>query len=116
MTNPINFSALLDDALNQLADHGNTAHIRKAAKAEIKTRINAAAPAKPAPGARAAARKARKAADLDELLTKIARTHCVPELETLETRRAGHLDFHEVAVWGLKAALIAAYEAGKASR
>ena len=36
-------------------------------------------------------------------------------IETLETRNNDGLDFHEVSVWGLKAALEAAYEAGLAN-
>ena len=34
-------------------------------------------------------------------------------IETLETRRSDRLDFHDVAVWTLEAALVAAYEAGR---
>ena len=34
-------------------------------------------------------------------------------LETLETRRSDSLDFHEVSVWGVKAALEEAFAAGK---
>lgn len=34
-------------------------------------------------------------------------------IETLETRNSDSLDFHEVSVWSLKAALEAAYELGK---
>lgn len=33
-------------------------------------------------------------------------------IETLEERKADHLDFHEVAAWTLRDALRAAYEAG----
>lgn len=36
-------------------------------------------------------------------------------IETLETRNSDSLDFHDVAVWNIKAALEKAYEAGKAS-
>ncbi len=32
---------------------------------------------------------------------------------TLDERKSDSLDFHEVSVWGLKAALAAAYEAGR---
>jgi len=31
----------------------------------------------------------------------------------LETRNSDHLDFHEVSVWAVKSALMAAYEAGR---
>lgn len=34
-------------------------------------------------------------------------------IETLETKGSDYEDFHEVSVWSLKAALEAAYEAGK---
>ena len=34
-------------------------------------------------------------------------------LDTLETRRMDELDFHDMSVWQLKAALEAAYEAGQ---
>ena len=33
-------------------------------------------------------------------------------LETLNTRNSDRLDFHDVAVWNIKAALQAAFEAG----
>jgi len=34
-------------------------------------------------------------------------------LETLDTRRRDCLDFHDLAVWQIKAALEAAFEAGR---
>ena len=34
-------------------------------------------------------------------------------LETLETRNSDRLDFHDLAVWNIKAALQAAFEAGQ---
>jgi len=34
-------------------------------------------------------------------------------LETLETRNSDELDFSDVAVWSIEAALAAAYEAGR---
>ncbi|MDA8190772.1 MAG: hypothetical protein M0Z68_04675 [Gammaproteobacteria bacterium] len=48
---------------------------------------------------------------LDTLLPKIALDHLL--IETLETRNSDRLDFHEVSVWGVKSALMAAYEAGR---
>ena len=48
---------------------------------------------------------------LDTLLTQIALDHLF--IETLETRHSDRLDFHEVSVWGVKSALMAAYEAGR---
>lgn len=47
---------------------------------------------------------------IDTLLTQIAQQRL--DIETLETRKSDRLDFHEVAVWNLKAALEAAYRAG----
>ena len=47
---------------------------------------------------------------LEQLLTQIAREHL--QVETLATRRSDRLDFHDVAVWCLKDALAAAYQAG----
>ena len=47
---------------------------------------------------------------LEQLLTQIAQQHL--DVETLETRRSDRLDFHDLAVWSLKAALEAAYQAG----
>ena len=44
------------------------------------------------------------------LLTEIAKTHL--SIETLETRNSDALDFHDVSVWGVEAALEAAYQAG----
>jgi len=36
-------------------------------------------------------------------------------IETLKTRKADHLDFHEVSVWQVEEALQAAYQAGRDS-
>lgn len=44
------------------------------------------------------------------LFTAIAKEHL--SIETLETRRSDSLDFHDVSVWGVCAALEAAYQAG----
>jgi hypothetical protein len=51
----------------------------------------------------------------DTARTAAIRTIAARELgiETLETRRSDSLDFHDVAVWTLEAALVAAYEAGR---
>ena len=48
-----------------------------------------------------------------ECLTQIAREHL--GIETLESRGRDALDFHEVGVAGLTAALDAAYRAGQAA-
>lgn len=47
------------------------------------------------------------------LLNTIAQEHL--NIETLETRNSDRLDFHEVSVWGVEQALLAAFEAGKNS-
>jgi len=44
-------------------------------------------------------------------LEEIARRHL--GLETLATRNSDSLDFHDMAVWSMRAALEAAYEAGR---
>jgi len=46
-----------------------------------------------------------------DLLTRIARQHLA--VDTLETRKSDSLDFHDLPVWSLRAALEAAYEAGR---
>jgi len=51
--------------------------------------------------------------DLDALLLSIAKRHTC--FETLETRNSDSLDFHEVSAEGLRQALVAAYEAGRAA-
>jgi hypothetical protein len=49
---------------------------------------------------------------LEQLLQSIADEHLF--ITTLEPRHSDRLDFHEVSVWGVKAALLAAFEAGQA--
>jgi hypothetical protein len=49
----------------------------------------------------------------DTTLAEIAARHL--HLETLEARNSDSLDFHDMAVWSIKAALEAAYEAGRQS-
>ena len=46
----------------------------------------------------------------DQQLQTIAAEHLF--IETLETRNSDRLDFHDVSVWAVKAALQAAFEAG----
>ena len=46
----------------------------------------------------------------EKLLEQIAKEHL--RVETLERRRSDSLDFHDCSVWGIKAALEAAYNAG----
>ena len=48
---------------------------------------------------------------LETQLQQIALDHLF--IETLETRNSDRMDFHEVSVWGVKSALMAAYEAGR---
>lgn len=51
----------------------------------------------------------------DQILASIAAKHL--GLETLETRNSDRHDFHDLAVWAIRAAMEAAYEAGqKAAR
>jgi len=50
----------------------------------------------------------------DESVAKIASSFLW--IETLETRNADRLDFHQVAVWQVKAALEAAFEAGRQTK
>lgn len=49
----------------------------------------------------------------DRILAKIARDHLL--IPTLESRKSDHLDFHDVAVWQVDAALKAAFYAGNRS-
>jgi hypothetical protein len=49
----------------------------------------------------------------DEIFTRIAQQHL--HIETLKARKSDSLDFHDVAVWCVKDALEAAYEAGRKS-
>ena len=46
----------------------------------------------------------------ERTIQKIAADHL--SIDTLETRTSDSLDFHEVSVWGIKAALQAAFDAG----
>ena len=55
----------------------------------------------------------RAAQQLDLLLARIAQEHLF--IETLETRNHDRLDFHDVGVWCVKRALMAAYQAGLAA-
>lgn len=52
-----------------------------------------------------------EAAAPEALLLKIAKKHF--RVETLDTRKSDSLDFYDVAVWQIKDALEAAYQAGK---
>lgn len=49
--------------------------------------------------------------EIDLLLEFIAQDHLA--IESLETRNSDSLDFHEVSVWSLKQALLAAFDAGR---
>ena len=48
---------------------------------------------------------------MKKTIEKIAKEHL--HLETLDTRKSDSLDFKEQSVWGIKAALEAAYKAGE---
>jgi hypothetical protein len=54
--------------------------------------------------------KAKPAAP-ETLILEIATKHFF--VETLETRNSDQLDFHDVAVWAMRAALEDAFEAGR---
>ena len=56
---------------------------------------------------------AKTARQLDQLLTRIAQEHLF--IDTLETRNSDSMDFHDVSVWSVKEALLAAYQAGLAA-
>ena len=49
----------------------------------------------------------------EALMLDIAKRHF--SVETLDTRDSDGLDFHEVAIWSIRAALIEAYAAGLAA-
>lgn len=53
-------------------------------------------------------------AQIQKTIARIALEHC--GFETLDERRSDRLDFREVAVWSMKAALEAAYLAGRAAQ
>lgn len=57
-------------------------------------------------------RPGKKEPMVDELL---AIAKATLHIDTLETRKSDSLDFHDVAVWSVKAALEAAYRAGLAA-
>lgn len=46
----------------------------------------------------------------EQQLLRIALDHLF--IDTLQTSHSDRLDFHEVSVWGVRSALIAAYQAG----
>ena len=50
---------------------------------------------------------------MNATIEKIARE--ILDLETLETRKMDSLDFHDMAVWEIRKALEAAYNAGRES-
>ena len=55
----------------------------------------------------------KAAQQLDQLLARIALDHLF--IETLQTRNSDRLDFHDVSVWAVQSALMAAYQAGLAA-
>lgn len=50
----------------------------------------------------------------EALLAELARQHL--GIETLATRNSDSLDFHDVAVWAIRKALEAAWQAGRDAR
>lgn len=65
------------------------------------------------PRTKKTAKAATASSAVEALIAKIAAEHL--DIETLETRSGDQLDFHNVSVWGLRAALEAAFEAGRKS-
>ena len=59
-------------------------------------------------------KKAQQEALRDLWIDEIGKRHL--HLETVETRNSDRLDFSEQAVWQIKEALEAAYEAGRKSK
>jgi hypothetical protein len=57
--------------------------------------------------------KQTQTAQRDALILEIAKRQFF--VETLETRQRDSLDFHDVAVWAMRAALEEAFEAERAS-
>lgn len=53
----------------------------------------------------------RKQAYKDATVNEIAQR--ILHIDTLQTRKSDSLDFHDVAVWNIKEALEAAFEAGR---
>ena len=49
--------------------------------------------------------------DVEQQLQQIALDHLF--IDTLETQNSDRLDFHDVSVWAIKSALLAAYDAGR---
>ena len=49
-------------------------------------------------------------------LLAIAQKHLSSRIETFDSRNSDSLDFFEVSVWGIEAALRAAYEAGREAK
>ena len=59
----------------------------------------------------AAAAQCDRRVDVGARVAEIAKR--VLWIDTLDTRKSDRLDFHELAVWNIKKALVAAYEAGR---
>lgn len=58
-------------------------------------------------------RPSKEEPTVEKLLVAISKEQF--RIDTLETRKSDSLDFHDVAVWSVKAALEAAYRAGLAA-
>ena len=56
----------------------------------------------------------KRANEREQTVARIAKE--VLMVETIETRNSDRLDFYDVAIWQIEAALTRAYEAGRASR
>lgn len=57
---------------------------------------------------------AEQTKQLNKIISQIAAEKL--GLDTLETRHSDSLDFHDLAVWSIKAALIEAFQAGQRSK
>ena len=49
-----------------------------------------------------------------QIIAQIAQKHL--RIETLKEQKSDSLDFHEVAVWSIEAARLAAFEAGQRAK
>jgi hypothetical protein len=91
-TSTINYATCTDDSLTLLEAHAKEASVRDCARREIERRS--------------------AAHTHDSLLLGIARRHLVHGLSSFAESAPDSANFHEVAVWGIRDALRAAYLAG----
>lgn len=94
---PLSAEAITNHLNSRHADHGWRRYFEKSIREETGKKIKHAKPK-----------------TTGELLTAIAQDQL--NIETLEERKSDSHDFHDVAVWSIKAALEAAFEAGKSTQ